>query len=95
MGWALVLAVGALPDDAADVAVAAGMLRAGLLCAATGAVMLAVYVGLLRLMRVTELADVTGPLLRRFRGGAADPLPERGRPGGRTRAVAGADGRSA
>ncbi|MFP5394515.1 MAG: hypothetical protein ACLGI6_24105, partial [Gammaproteobacteria bacterium] len=32
-GWALVLAVGALPDDAADVTVVAGMLRAGLLCA--------------------------------------------------------------
>ena len=69
-GWAVVHAVGALPDAVADVPVAAAMLRAGLLCAAAGLVMLVVYVALLRLMRVTELADVTGPLLRRIgRGG--------------------------
>jgi len=69
VGWALVTGVGALPDDAADVAVVPGMLRAGLVCAGVGAVMLGIYVGLLRLMRVTELADVSGPLLRRFRRG--------------------------
>jgi putative peptidoglycan lipid II flippase len=67
VGWALVTGVGALPDDAADVAVVPGMLRAGLVCAGVGAVMLGVYVGLLRLMRVTELADVAAPLLRRVR----------------------------
>ena len=67
LGWAVVLAVGALPDDAGDVPVGLGMVRAGLVCAVAGAVMLGVYVGLLRLMRVTELADVAGPLLRRVR----------------------------
>lgn len=67
MGWALVLAVGALPDDAGDLPLAVQVLRAGVVCAVAGLVMLGVYVGLLRLMHVTELADVTAPLLRRAR----------------------------
>ncbi len=66
-GWALVSVVGALPGGGADLAVVPAMLRAGLLCAGVGAVMLGVYVALLRLMRVTELADVAAPLLRRVR----------------------------
>ncbi|WNB85599.1 murein biosynthesis integral membrane protein MurJ [Cellulomonas sp. ATA003] len=66
VGWAIVRAVGALPDDAADVAVGAGMLRAALVCAGVGLVMLAVYVALLRLMRVRELDELAAPLARRL-----------------------------
>jgi putative peptidoglycan lipid II flippase len=66
-GWAVVRAVGALPADAADVPVGAGMLRAAVLCAGTGLLMALVYVGLLRLMRVSELSDLSAPLLRRVR----------------------------
>ena len=66
VGWAVVLAVGALPDDVADVPLGVGMLRAALVCAAVGLLMLGVYVLLLRAMRVRELTDLTRPLVRRL-----------------------------
>ncbi|WP_298458961.1 murein biosynthesis integral membrane protein MurJ [uncultured Cellulomonas sp.] len=66
VGWTIVLAVGALPDDAGDALMGVGMLRAALLCAAAGLAMLVVYGLLLRAMRVRELSDLTGPLLRRL-----------------------------
>jgi putative peptidoglycan lipid II flippase len=67
-GWAVVHAVGALPPDGTPLGT--GMLRAAALCAVTGLLMTAVYVGLLRLMRVRELTDLAAPLLRRVRRGA-------------------------
>jgi putative peptidoglycan lipid II flippase len=67
IGWALVLAVGALPETSEQLPVPLGMLRAGALCAGAGLLMLGVYLALLRLMRVRELDDVAAPLLRRIR----------------------------
>lgn len=57
VGWPLSLLFGDLSR--------AGLFRALLACAVVGLVMLAVYVGLLRLLRVRELEDLVLPLVRR------------------------------
>ncbi|GAA2721051.1 murein biosynthesis integral membrane protein MurJ [Cellulomonas aerilata] len=67
VGWGVVHLVGALPPDGVPLPV--GMLRSAGLCVGTGLVMTAVYLGLLRLMRVRELGDLAAPLLRRVRRG--------------------------
>ena len=44
-----------------------GWTEAVLTCVVVGLVMLAVYVGLLRVLRVSELTDLVAPVLRRLR----------------------------
>ncbi|RYV51094.1 murein biosynthesis integral membrane protein MurJ [Pengzhenrongella frigida] len=56
-GWAVVHLIGGLPDT--------GFGRAALICAVVGLLMTAIYAGLLKVMRVSELDDLLRPLLRR------------------------------
>ncbi|NMR20418.1 murein biosynthesis integral membrane protein MurJ [Cellulomonas fimi] len=61
-GWAVVHAIGGLHD--------AGPARSLVVAAVVGVLMTGLYVGLLRLMRVSELTDLARPLLRRIRRAA-------------------------
>jgi len=56
-GWFVVHQIGGLAD--------AGLGRSALVCVGVGLLMTGIYVGLLRIMRVSELDDLVRPLLRR------------------------------
>ena len=60
VGYGVLVAVGGTGPD--------GFLGAVVQCAAVGTVMTLVYLGLLRLLRVRELDQLLGPVLRRVRG---------------------------
>jgi putative peptidoglycan lipid II flippase len=65
IGWAMVhVAARIAPLTSAGIA---GFSRAAVVCIVVGLVMTAVYVGLLRLMRVRELTDLVAPLVQRAR----------------------------
>ena len=57
-----------------------GPLTAVLVCALVGLLMLGIYLGLLRLLRVTEVSDLLEPLLRRVSRSMGRPSPQGRRP---------------
>ena len=61
--------------------VGAGMLKALAVCVVVGGLMLAAYVGLLRLLRVTELDGLLNPLKNRLRRSMSTPEPAVPEPG--------------